>query len=124
MHTQRPTVLFAEDEFLLRALLEEPLDAAGYNVITALTGEDAIKKIDDHGAEIGALITDVNLGGPMDGWKLAQYARERLLGLPVIYATSYGVEEWMARGVVDSVHIRKPFLAAQVVSALSKLLDK
>lgn len=104
MRTQRPTVLFAEDEFLLRALLEEPLDAGGYNVITALSGEDAVEKIDEHSAEVKALITDVNLGGPIDGWKLAQYARERLHGLPVIYATSYGVDEWLACGVVNSVH--------------------
>ncbi|MDP2410310.1 MAG: response regulator [Pseudolabrys sp.] len=103
--------------------LVEPLEKADFTVIKATKGDQAITTLQREGKNIRALITDVNLGGGMSGWDVAQTARELNPDLPVIYTTSYGSDEWSAHGVPNSIHITKPFVPAQVITALSQLLN-
>jgi DNA-binding response OmpR family regulator len=116
-------ILVVEDEFLLQADLADPLTEAGFKVITASQAGEAIATLEREGENIRALITDVNLGGPITGWDVAQKARELNPQLPVIYATSRSSEDWAAHGVPNSVHITKPFVPVQVVTAVSQLLN-
>lgn len=69
------------------------------------------------------MITDVNLGGILTGWDVARNARERFPSLPVVYVTGDSSHEWAAHGVPNSVLISKPFVAAQIVSAVAGLLN-
>jgi two-component SAPR family response regulator len=62
-----------------------------------------------NGENIRALITDVNLGGKITGWDVAQKVRELNSSQPVIYTTSYSSQDWAAHGVPNSIHISKPF---------------
>ena len=56
-------------------------------------------------------------------WDVARRAREKIPTLPVVYVTGDSAHEWAAQGVPNSVMISKPFVAAQIVNAVSTLLN-
>ena len=116
-------ILIVEDEFLLQELLREALTQASFVVIVANNGEEAIQRLDLEGDKIRAVVTDVNLGGKVNGWHVAHHARTIDSQMPVVYTTAYATEEWAAHGVPNSVHISKPFVPVQVVTAISQLLN-
>lgn len=123
MEADKIVILVVEDEFLLLAQLVDPLADAGFHVLTASNGEEAVETLGREGEDIRALLTDVNLGNGINGWRVAQLARELNPLLPVIYTTSYGPELWASYGVPNSVHVNKPFLPIQVLTALGQLLN-
>lgn len=116
-------VLLVEDEILLLAELADALKEAGFTVLEATTGAQAYRLLDGEGENVRALITDINLGGGIDGWAVAHHARQLNPQMPVIYTTSYNADVWAVQGVPNSVHIAKPFVPVQVVTALSQLLN-
>jgi CheY-like chemotaxis protein len=61
-------VLVVEDEELLRAVAVAALEEAGFQVIEATTGEEAIRKCQE---PLDALFTDIRLPGQIDGWDIA-----------------------------------------------------
>jgi DNA-binding NtrC family response regulator len=70
------------------------------------------------------LITDVNLGrDKLSGWDVAKRARELNPSVAVIYMTGDSGHDWAANGVPNSVLLLKPFAPAQVVTAVSQLLN-
>ena len=70
-----------------------------------------------------ALITDVRLGGDLSGWDVAKRIREKEPAFPIVYLTGEAAEEWASRGVPNSIVISKPFAPAQLVTAVSNLLN-
>lgn len=108
---------------MLRDELVTPLKEAGFAILEESKGTGAIRLLEEKGTEINALITDVNLSDTVTGWDVAHRAREINPQLPVIYTTSYDAEVWAANGVPNSVHILKPFLPVQVITALAQLLN-
>jgi DNA-binding response OmpR family regulator len=121
-----PTVLvfLVEDEVLLQLPLTEALKEGGYSVEIADNGEEAIRKLEAPDAHYGALATDVNLGGKLTGWDVARRARELFPMLPVVYMTGAAASEWGSNGVPNSVLVQKPFAPAQIVTAISQLLNQ
>lgn len=113
----RPTILVVEDEILLSADIAEELDAAGFSVLTALTGEEALMIVE--GEAIDVLFTDIRLPGAVDGWQVAAAARRRNPKLPVIYVTGYEVEQ--PRMVSGSRFLVKPYRPRGVIEAIAAL---
>ena len=71
-----------------------------------------------------ALITDIRLASsPITGWDVARRARELQPDLPVVYITGDSGHHWNSEGVPNSVLVMKPFAVAQVVTAVSQLLN-
>ena len=117
-------VLVVEDEPLIQLDIETAVQDGGYMTATAGTGEAAILILEGRAAEIRALVTDVNLGGEVTGWDVARRARELAPDLPIVYVTSVPADDWNAYGVPGSALIAKPFAAAQLVTAISQLLNQ
>ena len=117
-----PLLLYVEDEVLIQAMLVEALEEAGFRVLVANTGKEALAVLASKHPSLHGLVTDVNLGIGPDGWDVARTARELVGGLPVVYVSGAAEHEWTSRGVPASVMISKPFVAAQVVVAISSLL--
>jgi len=67
-----------------------------------------------------ALVTDVNLNGPMKGWEIARLINP---AFPVVYMTGAAADDWASEGVPNSVLLKKPFAPAQLVTAVSQLLN-
>ncbi len=100
------------------------LAEAGYAVLAVGAGVEAIDIVKNRSAELRGLITDINLGPGPDGWDVARQARELIGGLPVVYVSAASHQDWTSKGVPESVMIAKPFAAAQIVVAVSGLLNK
>ena len=119
-------VLVVEDEQLLRDLVEPALADAGYSVLLAHNGSEALKYLEERESEeaaLRALVTDVQLGPGPSGWEIAKRARELHPEIPVVYVTGAAAAEWSSKGVPNSLIIQKPFAPAQVVTAVSQLLN-
>lgn len=119
---EKPKLLYVEDEFLIRATVIDDLEEAGYSVIVAKSGAEALSLLSTEGAELRGVVTDINLGSGIDGWEVARTAREVIGGLPVVYVSAASQQDWTSRGVPGSVMIAKPFATAQVVVAISSLM--
>ena len=98
-------IFVVEDDPLMQDLLEDALIEGGFAVVKAESGEDAIRMLDAQvgGREARARIAARNSGRLHDGRRGG---------------------DWTANGVPNSVLISKPFAAAQIVTAVSQLLNK
>lgn len=115
-------ILVVEDEALIRMELETILQEAGFESTAASTGRGAIDILENT-QDIRAIVTDVNLGSSVNGWDVARRARELVPELPVVYATSVSAAEWSANGVPGSILITKPYVSAQIITAVTQLLN-
>jgi DNA-binding NtrC family response regulator len=105
-------------------VVQEDLEAGGFDVAEASNGTDAVAILDAKREEISGLITDVRLGSGPDGWAVARHARELRPGLPVIYTTGDSAGEWTVNGVPNSVLLQKPYAGAQLVTTVARLLTE
>jgi len=119
-----PLVLLVEDQPLLLLEAEDILKQQHFQVISAVNGNEGLSELDRDATRFSAVITDVRLGEGPDGWDLARRARELVPTMPVIYVTADSADEWAANGVPESVLIAKPFVPAQLVTALATLLNQ
>jgi DNA-binding response OmpR family regulator len=65
----------------------------------------------------------INLLGRFDGWEVARRAREIDPAFPVVYMSGQHAEEWASKGVPNSIMLAKPFAPAQLITAVSQLLN-
>jgi CheY-like chemotaxis protein len=114
-----PTVLFVEDSELLRQVVAEELAEAGFRVLEASTGEDALTTLRDHAGAIDWLFTDIRLPGPIDGWRVADEFRFTYPLRPVIFASGDTTSAPRAYG--DSFFLRKPYRVSEVVECVRSL---
>lgn len=123
MATELPLILVIEDEDAILAVVEDALAEGGFQIATAKTGEEAIALLKGGLVPHPALVTDVNLLGDRDGWEVARAAREIDPHFPVVYMTGGAADKWPVLGVPNSILLQKPFAPAQVVAAVSQLLN-
>jgi len=121
--TDQVLLLLVEDEPLLRLASGDTLEEAGFAVAFACDGSQAIVALGNHDPPLAGLITDIRLGSGADGWEVARRAREINPLLPVVYITGDSAADWPARGVPNSLILQKPFADAQLVAAISSLLN-
>jgi CheY-like chemotaxis protein len=115
-------IMVVEDD-QIQGLVEEALTDGGFEHAIAASGEEAVTLIRGNSNHYRALVTDINLHGTMDGWEVAKQAREIDPAFPVIYMTGAAADQWASQGVPSSILSTKPFAPAQLVTALSQLLN-
>lgn len=120
---QKLLALVVEDEWLLMDVVQEELLEDGFEVATAVSGEEAIVKLEAEKGRIACLLTDIRLGAGIDGWEVARRARQLQPGLPVVYMTGDSASNWVTNGVPESVLLSKPFALSQLTAALTKLVN-
>jgi len=119
----RLTVLVVDDEPLIALAIADALEEAGFAHELRHAGEDALTAIADRQPPFCALVTDIRLGAGPSGWDVARHARENHASLPVVYITGDSAADHSAYGVPDSVMVPKPFVAMQITTAISNLLN-
>jgi DNA-binding response OmpR family regulator len=117
-------LLLAEDEALLLMDLEATLVGEGFKVLAVSNGTRALSEINSDAARFAALVTDIRLGKGPDGWEVGQRMREVVATMPVVYMSGDSAPEWAANGVPESVMLHKPFVHAQLITALATLLNQ
>jgi DNA-binding response OmpR family regulator len=118
-----PVILVVEDEYPLQGVVEEALIDGGFETDILSSGEEALTLFKGGTKNYKALVTDVNLKGRMSGWEVARQVREIDPGCPVVYMTGAAADEWASHGVPNSILLQKPFAPAQLVTAVSQLLN-
>jgi CheY-like chemotaxis protein len=116
-------VLLAEDEDALRRLVARVLERAGYSVIAARNGTEALACARQLTGAIDLLVTDVVMPG-LGGAELAEALRARQPGLPVLLMSGYTDAE-IAAGigrVPGSRFIQKPFTMGDLLARAAELL--
>lgn len=120
--SERHSVLVIEDEPDTVILLKHILRSAGFNVMGALNGSDALKKC----AEIRPDLIMLDLMMPdMDGWETYRYLRQ-MTDTPVIVISAVGAKDEIVKtlrmGVDD--YLTKPFYNAEVIARAQSVLRR
>jgi len=99
------------------------LSDKGYEVDTALNGEEGLKDIESQDYDV--IFTDIKMPG-MDGLEVAERIKARCPWTPVVVITGYGTEENEARAHVLGVNgfVRKPLTPEMIESVTLKALEK
>jgi CheY-like chemotaxis protein len=116
-------ILVIEDDQSIQGIIEEALTDGGFEPAIAASGEEAVTLLKGGQTDYRALVTDINLRGRIDGWEVAKHAREIDPAFPIIYMTGAAADQWASHGVPNSILLTKPFAAAQLVTAVSQLLN-
>jgi DNA-binding response OmpR family regulator len=116
-------LLLVEDDASVQGLLTAELTEAGFEIVAVSDGTRALAELKADATRFCAVITDIKLGRGPDGWDLGHRARELVSDMPVIYMTADSTHEWSSKGVPNSVVIAKPFAPAQLVTAISMLIN-
>ena len=119
----RPVILVIEDDQDIQGIIEDALTEGGFETAIAASGEEAVTLLQGDKTKYRALVTDIKLLGRIDGWEIAQKAREIDPGFPILYMSGAQAENWASKGVPNSVMLTKPFAPAQLVTAISQLLN-
>ena len=120
---ESPVVLVIEDDPPIQIIIEDALTDGGFKPAIAASGEEAVTLLKGGQTKYRALVTDINLRGRMDGWQVAKQARQTDPDFPIIYITAANADQWASQGVPNSVLLTKPFAPAQLVTAVSQLLN-
>ena len=115
------TILLAEDDTAVRALLVRVLRLRGYNVVEAANGFEAIAAAASHGRPFQLLLTDVVMP-KMNGPTLAAQLLSSGQAQRVIYITGYADVLLEAHG--DATVLHKPFTPSMLVEAVRASLSR
>jgi PAS domain S-box-containing protein len=104
------TLFLAEDDDMVRKIAVRTLTQAGYRVVEAHSGSDALEKLAVQAGPLDLLITDVIMPG-CGGKQVAERFRERFGELPVLFMSGYADEILAREGIgSDGNHfLPKPF---------------
>jgi two-component system response regulator AtoC len=116
-------VLIVDDEPNMRWVLQEALERAGYHVVGAGSGEEALDALGKRFVDL--VILDLKLKG-MDGLSTLRQIHARWPAIVVLILTAYGTVatavEAMQSGASD--YLRKPFDVEEVLFKVSRSLER
>jgi CheY-like chemotaxis protein len=116
------TVMLVEDDASVRALSQRALERAGYAVVVARDGLEAVAVAERHEGVIDLLVTDVVMPG-MRGPEVATRLREQRPGLRVLFVSGYAEDAVGPDGVLAfGAFLAKPFRTAELVARVAALL--
>ncbi len=119
-------VLVVDDSITTRTLEQSILDAAGYDVLTAVDGGDGWRVLQEHGADL--VVADIEMPR-MDGFALCEAIRasKRFKELPVVLVTALETPEHRARGLevgADAYLGKSSFDQQNLLDTITQLLGE
>src|SRR5689334_12222517 len=115
--------MVVEDEHDLQAVIEEALADGGFETDIVSSGEEALTLFRSGMKNYKTLVTDIDVKGCLNGWEVAAQFREADASFPIVYMSGAHADEWASKGVPNSIMLTKPFALAQLVTAISQLLN-
>jgi CheY-like chemotaxis protein len=106
-----------------RVVIHDGLRDGGFDVHVVTSGAEALALLQSAVVKYSALVTDIRFKDGENKWEVARQARESEPRLAVVYATSAFPDDWRAQGVPNSILLEKPFAVAQLLTAVSQLLN-
>lgn len=116
-------IMTADDSASIRQMVSFTLKEAGYEIVEAVDGKDALSKLD--GRTVNMLITDLNMPN-MDGIELIRHVRARseFKFIPIIMLTteSQASKKQKCKAAGATGWIVKPFKPEQLLAVVKKVL--
>jgi two-component system chemotaxis response regulator CheY len=117
------TILTVDDSATIRGMLRATLSTAGYRVVQAVDGLDALEVLESEAPDV--IITDINMPR-MNGIKLIEELRGggRYRATPILVLTTESAPQWksLARDAGATGWISKPFDPAKLTDALRRVM--
>jgi putative two-component system response regulator len=116
-------ILVIDDEDVIRMLVVEILESAGYEVTSAESAEVALGLLED--AEFDLVVSDVIMPG-LSGLELLEAVRAQRASLPVILVTGAGTYDTLSQALTRGAAglVTKPFAHSDLQSAVAHALDR
>lgn len=120
--SNRKRILVVEDEPDTVFLLKHILRSAGYNVLGASSGQEALKKFSE--VKPNLVLLDLMMPG-MDGWETYRYLRQ-MSEVPVMILSAVSNKDEVVRALRSGVddYLTKPFVNAEVVARVEAILRR
>lgn len=117
------TILLAEDEPTVRLLVKRVLERAGFSVLVAGTGEEALEIAHAYGSTIDLLVTDVIMPG-MGGGELSRRLRRERPEMRVLHVSGYTAGALRLHEVIEdgATFLQKPFSPSTLLAKLKEIL--
>ena len=121
-----PTVLVVDDEADILEVLKITLEHAGYRVLTASDGAEALAAVQREIPD--AMLLDVGMPN-VDGWQVLEQIKASnsaaLAQVPVVMVTAWSSDQDRLRGGIEGAvqYLGKPFDPNEVVEVINRLLD-
>lgn len=122
--TLRPmetVILLAEDEALVRNLIQLMLVKEGYAVLAASDGQEALEILEKFTDPIHLVLTDVRMPR-LDGWALAEIVRKQLPDTKVIVISGETATQIVTENPADAF-LRKPFITPTLLQCIQRVLS-
>ena len=120
----QPTMLVADDEDGVRHVMKRMLERAGYRILTASDGPEAVDMCRQHGGEIVAVLLDMTMP-QMRGEDVFEQIQRIHPNLPVIFTSGHAEEEvighFLGMGVVG--FLQKPFRQQELIQKVREALQ-
>jgi PAS domain S-box-containing protein len=119
------TILIAEDNNDLRMLIKDVLSRAGYSVIDAVDGDDAVLKFLEHRDAIELLILDVVMPRK-NGQAVYEKIRELKPGIKALFTSGYTGDVVLDKGIADETvdFLSKPLPPVELLARVRQILDR
>jgi two-component system, OmpR family, alkaline phosphatase synthesis response regulator PhoP len=120
---EKTKILVVDDEQDLCEILQFNLESEGYEVVTANSAEEALKKSLQ---EFDLILLDIMMGG-MSGFKAADTIRkQKMLDVPIIFITAKSGENDLLTGfnIGADDYIQKPFSVKEVIARVKAVLKR
>ncbi|MDA8427616.1 MAG: chemotaxis protein CheW, partial [Treponema sp.] len=115
-------VLVADDSNFFRSRVREILAGAGYDVLEAVDGDEALALFGERSSALAAVVADIEMPG-MDGFELSRRIRASGSGLPIIALTSLASDEDRRRAAEAGVDVFQVKLdEGELLTALGELI--
>jgi len=122
-----PKILVVEDSFSVRELQRSILETAGYPIVTARDGRDALATL-DRDSQIALVVTDIEMP-ELDGIELTRAIRASAArsSLPVVIVTSHGSDDDRRRGIdagADAYMTKDSFDQQTLLATVERLVGR
>jgi len=119
------TLLVVEDDESVAKLLRFALQNAGYRVLEARNGEEAIALVESKENAVELLLTDIVMPG-ISGWELSQRLAKTRPNLRYLFMSGYTDNAVVQRGMLDAgvPFLQKPFTPTSLVEKVRLVLDR
>ncbi len=120
----RGRILVAEDDPTVRAMMRRALRDAGFELVEAADGREALESVRADASPFDLVITDVAMPA-MDGCELARQLATIRPSLPVLAISGYTEDDIIRRSLLDPAQpfLQKPFSPERLVATVRELLE-
>ncbi len=121
-HFKGATILLAEDDERIRQIAHDRLAKAGFVVIAAADGQEALDKMGSAGKVPDLLFTDMVMPG-LSGSELSRKLRKRYPDLPVLYCSGYTDNSVIVELGEREAFLQKPYTINALLAVIVELLN-